>query len=122
MNGRYIKKRIHVRIEHVTPSRCHEEFLRRCKANDEARHAAKVAGQPKPVLKRVPKGPRTTGFTLENVKMESITAIPYGALLKLRAAAAVQGGGRLGLRMPALTPPLPRPHPSPADILKEGVL
>ena len=42
VNGRYIKKRIHVRIEHVTPSRCHEEFLRRCKENDAARHAAKV--------------------------------------------------------------------------------
>ena len=42
MNGRYIKKRIHVRIEHVQPSRCHEEFLRRCKENDAARHEAKV--------------------------------------------------------------------------------
>lgn len=42
VNGRYIKKRIHVRIEHVTPSRCHEEFLRRCKENDAARHEAKV--------------------------------------------------------------------------------
>lgn len=29
-----------------------------------------------PVLKRLPKGPRD-GFTLENVTMETITAIPY---------------------------------------------
>lgn len=80
VNGRYIKKRIHVRIEHVSPSRCHEEFLRRCKENDEARHAAKVAGTPAPPMKRVPKGPRTEGFTLENVKMSTITAIPYDIL------------------------------------------
>ena len=83
VNGRYIKKRIHVRIEHVSPSRCHEEFLRRCKENDEARHAAKVAGTPAPACKRVPKGPRTTGFTLENVTMETMTAVPYD-ILKVR--------------------------------------
>lgn len=29
-----------------------------------------------PSTKRLPKGPRA-GFTLENVKMETITAIPY---------------------------------------------
>jgi large subunit ribosomal protein L21e len=29
-----------------------------------------------PSTKRLPKGPRP-GFTLENVKMETITAIPY---------------------------------------------
>lgn len=78
VNGRYIKKRIHVRIEHVTPSRCREEFLRRCKANDEARHAAKANGTPLPALKRQPKGPRTEGFMLENVKMETITPVGAG--------------------------------------------
>lgn len=80
VNGRYIKKRIHVRVEHVQPSRCREEFLRRCKANDEAKHAAKVAGLPVPSTKRQPKGPRTEGFTLENVSMETITAVPYDIL------------------------------------------
>ncbi|KAI3437974.1 hypothetical protein D9Q98_000418 [Chlorella vulgaris] len=80
VNGRYIKKRIHVRVEHVSPSRCHDEFLRRCKENDEARHAAKVSGTPAPPMKRQPKGPRTEGFTLENVKMETITAVPYDIL------------------------------------------
>eukprot|EP00889_Picochlorum_renovo_P005766 jgi/Picre1/32796/NNA_008127.t1 len=46
VNGRYIKKRIHVRVEHVKPSRCHEAFLRRCKENDERRHKAHLAGEP----------------------------------------------------------------------------
>ncbi len=44
VNGRIINKRIHVRVEHVTPSRCKEEFLRRRKENDAAKHAAKEAG------------------------------------------------------------------------------
>jgi large subunit ribosomal protein L21e len=80
VNGRYIKKRFHVRVEHVQPSRCREEFLRRCKSNDEAKRAARVAGTPKPVTKRIAKGPRTEGFTLENVQMETITAVPYDIL------------------------------------------
>jgi large subunit ribosomal protein L21e len=80
VNGRYIKKRFHVRVEHVQPSRCREEFLARCKANDEAKHAARVAGLPKPNTKRQPKGPRTEGFTLENVQVETITAVPYDIL------------------------------------------
>lgn len=37
-------KRIHVRIEHVKPSRCKEEFLRRSKENDEIKHEAKLRG------------------------------------------------------------------------------
>jgi large subunit ribosomal protein L21e len=80
VNGRFVKKRLHVRIEHVQPSRCREEFLARVKANDEAKRAAKVAGLPPPVTKRQPKGPRTQGFTLENVTLETITAIPYDIL------------------------------------------
>jgi large subunit ribosomal protein L21e len=80
VNGRYIKKRLHVRVEHVKPSNCRSEFLRRCKDNDEKKHAARVAGQPIPSTKRQPKGPRTEGILLENVAMETITAVPYDIL------------------------------------------
>lgn len=38
-----------------------------------------VEGKPLPVLKRQPKGPRTEGFMLENVKMETITGEDEGA-------------------------------------------
>lgn len=44
MNGRIIPKRIHVRVEHVHPSRCKEEFLKRVKTNDAFKHEAKVKG------------------------------------------------------------------------------
>ena len=79
-NGRYIKKRVHFRVEHVRPSRCREEFLRRTKENDEKKHAANVAGLPKPSTKRVVKGPRTEGITIEHAQLETITAIPYDIL------------------------------------------
>ena len=39
-----------------------------------------MAGKPAPVTKRQPQGPRTEGFTLENVEMETITAVPYDIL------------------------------------------
>ncbi len=38
------------------------------------------SAEPHLVTKRQPKGPRTEGFTLENVKMQTITAIPYDIL------------------------------------------
>jgi large subunit ribosomal protein L21e len=76
VRGRIIRKRIHVRIEHVQPSRCREEFLNRRASNDKAKHDAKVAGEPLPVTKRQIKGPRE-GFLLADVKPETIAAIPY---------------------------------------------
>ena len=76
VNGRIMAKRIHVRIEHVSPSRCREAFISRVKSNDETKHAAKEKGVAAPKCKRLPKGPRD-GFTLVNVQPETITAVPY---------------------------------------------
>ena len=44
MGNRIIRKRIHVRVEHVQPSRCREDFLQRREANDKAKAAAKKRG------------------------------------------------------------------------------
>ncbi|GLC41015.1 60S ribosomal protein L21 [Pleodorina starrii] len=73
---RIMKKRIHVRVEHVMPSRCREEFLQRRSANDAAKHEAKAKGEPIPKTKRIPQGPRA-GFELIPEKVETIAAIPY---------------------------------------------
>ncbi|KAK3287733.1 60S ribosomal protein L21A [Cymbomonas tetramitiformis] len=75
VNTRIMKKRIHVRVEHVRPSRCREEFLSRRAVNDEKKKEAKAKGE-KAVTKRAPAVPREA-FTLENVSMETVTAIPY---------------------------------------------
>ena len=48
MGNRQIKKRIHVRVEHVQPSRCREDFLKRRVTNDLAKVAAKAAGGARP--------------------------------------------------------------------------
>jgi large subunit ribosomal protein L21e len=44
VNGRIIKKRIHVRVEHVRPSRCREDFLLRRAKNEELKKDAKAKG------------------------------------------------------------------------------
>jgi hypothetical protein len=44
VNGRIIKKRIHVRVEHVRPSRCREDFLLRRTKNEELKKDAKAKG------------------------------------------------------------------------------
>merc|ERR1711862_139926 len=44
VNGRIIRKRIHVRVEHVRKSRCREDFLRRVVDNDIASKKFKETG------------------------------------------------------------------------------
>lgn len=44
VGGRILSKRIHVRIEHVKPSRCVEEFKNRVAANEKAKVEAKRTG------------------------------------------------------------------------------
>ena len=54
---RYIEKRINVRVEHVSPSRSRDDFLRRVKVNHDLKQKAKAEGKPI-LLKRLPVGPR----------------------------------------------------------------
>ena len=54
---RQLRKRLHVKIEHVRRSRCNEEFLRRVKENDQLKQDAKLVGK-KIITKRMPQGPR----------------------------------------------------------------
>lgn len=75
VNNRIVKKRIHVRIEHIQPSRCREDFLKRIVENDKLRKEAKERGETvKP--KRQPKGP-LGAFTIEDPVIETLTAVPY---------------------------------------------
>ena len=41
-----IPKRIHVHAEYLRKSRCNEDFLKRVKANDQAKRDAKLKGEP----------------------------------------------------------------------------
>merc|ERR1712146_54690 len=80
---RHIVKRIHVRLEHVRPSKSQLGHLARVKANEALKKEAKESGVPAPAsaLKRSPKSPRD-GFTLplENTfeqKVHTLTPVPY---------------------------------------------
>jgi len=80
VGNRQMQKKIHVRIEHVRPSRCREEFLRRVNENRDKTSAAKESGDKNVefVLKRKPEGPRS-GRTVRVAKttVEEITPVPY---------------------------------------------
>ncbi|CAB4064856.1 Mitochondrial ornithine transporter 1,60S ribosomal protein L21-2,60S ribosomal protein L21-A,60S ribosomal protein L21,60S ribosomal protein L21-B,Cysteine-rich protein 2-binding protein,60S ribosomal protein L21-1 [Lepeophtheirus salmonis] len=57
VKGRILAKRISVRIEHVNHSKCRADFLRRVKANEALKTAAKQEGKPVPNTKREAKQP-----------------------------------------------------------------
>ncbi|KAJ6428511.1 hypothetical protein OIU84_023849 [Salix udensis] len=82
VGNRIIGKKIHVRVEHVQPSRCREEFKLRKKKNDELKAEAKACGE-KISTKRQPKGPKP-GFMLEGATLETVTPIPYDVVNDLK--------------------------------------
>ncbi|GMP43350.1 hypothetical protein CsSME_00012740 [Camellia sinensis var. sinensis] len=77
-----ICKRIHVRIKHVQPSRCIEDFKLQKKKNDKLKAEAKARGE---VIstKRQPEGPKP-GFMVEGATLETVTPIPYDVVNDLK--------------------------------------
>ena len=57
LRGKILVKRIHVRVEHVRPSKCRLDFLNRVKANEVVKTAAKAKGLKVPNTKRTPRLP-----------------------------------------------------------------
>merc|ERR1711959_711519 len=53
VGSRQLRKRLHVRIEHVRKSRCNEAFLERVRSNDKIKFEAKQRGE-KAKVRRVP--------------------------------------------------------------------
>ncbi|KAL8139580.1 hypothetical protein V2J09_005601 [Rumex salicifolius] len=82
VNGRIIRKRIHVRVEHALPSRCTEDFKLRVKKNDQLKAEAKARGE---VIstKRQPEGPKP-GFKVDGATIETVTPIPYDVVNDLK--------------------------------------
>ncbi|KAH7280421.1 hypothetical protein KP509_37G066500 [Ceratopteris richardii] len=77
-----VKKRIHVRIEHVQPSRCREDFIERVKRNDLLKAEAKARNE-KISTKRQPEGPKP-GFIVQGATLETVTPIPYDVVYDLK--------------------------------------
>lgn len=76
VRGNVIPKRINVRIEHVSHSKCREDFLRRVKANELKLKEAKEKGK-WVNLKRKPAQPRS-GHIVEKLEEPiALAPIPY---------------------------------------------
>ena len=77
VGNRILPKRINLRVEHVKPSTCRLDFLRRVKENDEKRRIAKETGKVA-LLKRQPQQPRSAHLIkTRNNKPVVLQAIPY---------------------------------------------
>ncbi|KAI5801379.1 putative 60S ribosomal protein L21-B [Peziza echinospora] len=77
VGGRYLEKRVNIRVEHIRHSACRKAFVDRVKANAEKKRAAKLAGE-HVFLKRQPVQPREarTVSTKNNIP-ETVTQVPY---------------------------------------------
>ncbi|XP_062104912.1 large ribosomal subunit protein eL21x/eL21w-like [Humulus lupulus] len=82
VGSRIIKKRIHVRVEHVQPSRCTKEFRNRKLRNDKLKAEAKLKGEAIST-KRQPEAPKP-GFMVEGAQLETVTPIPYDVVNDLK--------------------------------------
>lgn len=81
VGNRLMEKRVNIRVEHVTHSKCRDDFLKRVKANEEARKKAAEEGR-KVCLKRQPAMPRAAHFvSTRNNKPVLVAPIPYEHLV-----------------------------------------
>ncbi|ORX37861.1 60s ribosomal protein l21-a [Kockovaella imperatae] len=77
VNGRYLEKRVNVRVEHVRHSKCRKEFLDRVKSNAQKKKEAKEKGETVQ-LKRQPVMPRESRVvSIKNNVPQTLTVQPY---------------------------------------------
>jgi len=78
VHGRVIAKRINIRTEHVRPSGCRKDFLKRKEYNEAARRQYKITGKWQGLLKRQPKAPREAHIvSTKNNTPQDVMVIPY---------------------------------------------
>ena len=81
VGGRYIEKRIYVRLEHVNLSKSRQDFVKRVKENERLRKEAKARGE-KLTLKRTPQQPRAAHIIKRSdYDILTVSPIPYESLL-----------------------------------------
>merc|ERR1711966_220185 len=72
VGNRQMRKRLHIRLEHLRKSRCNEAFLKRVKENDKKKSDAKLLGKTIN-CKRVPEGPKP--MKIVKAKQEDIEVL-----------------------------------------------
>lgn len=76
VGNRYVEKRISVRVEHLKPSKCRDDFLERIKQSAVARAESKDGGA-RVSLKRTPLLPRAAHIIEVSSEPELVRPIPY---------------------------------------------
>merc|ERR1711976_52334 len=76
VNGRIIIKKINVRVEHISPSKCQTEYLNRVKTNEAKKVEARKTGE-RINLKRTPVLPKAGFVYKSDVAHETIQPIPF---------------------------------------------
>jgi len=74
VGNRQMRKRLHIRLEHLRKSRCNEAFLKRVKENDQKKSDAKLLGQTVN-CKRVPEGPKP--MKIVKAKAEDVEVLNF---------------------------------------------
>ena len=77
VRNRIIKKRIHVKVDHVLPSKCRLQHLNRVKENDAIK---RQKGAEKVCLKRIPAQPRPAHFVAPSKPVKTVYVLPYEIL------------------------------------------
>lgn len=84
VRGTILAKRINVRIKHVMPSRCREDFRRRVKKNDKIRHELHTNNHKANIyLKRKPAPPRGEQVIVNPPTPVFLAPIPYEIIAKV---------------------------------------
>jgi len=82
VNGKVLEKRIHVRVEHVIPSKCRIGHIARVKKNEEIKKAVRAGSQEKVSLKRSPIMPKPAYFVdYKGTEPETIQPVPFSDLM-----------------------------------------
>ncbi|XP_054156442.1 60S ribosomal protein L21-like [Oppia nitens] len=78
VRNRIIAKKINVRVEHLSHSKCRQDFLDRVKRNEQLKKLAKETGE-RLLLKRQPKQPRTGHLIRVSTvnKPQNLQPVPY---------------------------------------------
>ena len=77
VRNRIIKKRIHVKADHVVHSKCRTEFLERVKRNDAIKREHR---DEKVALKRIPAQPRAAHTVVPTKPIKTVYVQPYEIL------------------------------------------
>ncbi|KAG9134944.1 hypothetical protein Leryth_001250 [Lithospermum erythrorhizon] len=75
VRGKIIRKRIHVRVEHVQPSRCTEEVKNRIKKNDQLKAEEVGLSTPKNISRNQQQGALVKMLILKNEAIDVLLSI-----------------------------------------------